>query len=102
MSTRQEQVSEAPRQRANTPHGAIPKFKKYHDWDNLPDYDRLPDWALIDKAEVALLTNMAPSVIERRVAAGEFRPPTRHGKNDLWPVGYVRDWIKGLKPEGGA
>lgn len=100
MAFRQEREREAPLQRAAIPYGAIPKFKKYHDWDNLPDYDKLPAWALIDKAEVALLTNMAPAVIVRRVAAGQFCPPVRHGKNDLWPVGYVRDWIKSLNREG--
>ena len=93
MATRQEHE--------RRPAKAVPIYKQRTDWDRLPDYTKLPPIALIDMAEVSLLTSMSPSVIKRRVAAGEFRPPVRHGKNYLWPVGYVLGWLEKLNAEAG-
>lgn len=96
MASRQEQAIEAAPKQAKSKNGAIPKFRQNIDWETLPVYDKLPDWALVDKSEVALLTSMSHSVIDRRVANGEFMQPKKHGKNLVWPVGYVRDWCKGV------
>lgn len=95
MASRQEKAIEAPHRPATTLQGAIPKFKNAN-WANLPDYDKLPSWSLIDKREVCLLTSMSASVLDKRIAVGEFRQPVRHGKNHLWQLGYVRDWIQAL------
>lgn len=58
----------------------------------MPDYDRLPDCALVGISEVSLITGMSKSVIERRVKTGDFAEPNYHGKNRVWSLGYVKSW----------
>jgi predicted DNA-binding transcriptional regulator AlpA len=65
---------------------AIPKYRE------AVDYDALPDWALIGIAEVTMLTRCGKTKIERLIESGLFAKPGKHGKDRVWPVGYVRQW----------
>ena len=101
MRNRREQGAEPARTYNSTarPVPAVPKYRSNIDWERMPDYDRLPDWTLITMAEVGMLTSMSHTSIEKKVKEGEFRAPVRHGRNRMWHLGYVREWIKGLIPE---
>ncbi|MCA1775116.1 MAG: hypothetical protein LC676_05770 [Loktanella sp.] len=108
--TRQESVTETPEKKTyNTtprPVPGVPKFRSGTDWENMPDYSRLPDFSLVGISEVAVITGMSPSVIEKRVKANEFAAPRKHGKNRIWTLGYVRKWCEqfaqSFDEEGGA
>lgn len=94
MAIRQEQEAASSQRKYSSP-GFDRKFTKFRasaDWGAMPCYDKLPDWTLVDKSEVAVLTGMAHSVIDRRVQAGEFAAPKAHGRNAVWSLGYVRRW----------
>ena len=94
MALRQEKEA-APSKRKYTSPGTGRKFSKFRgsvDWGAMPDYDKLPDWTLVDKTEVAVLTGMSHAVIDRRVKAGDFAAPKAHGRNAVWSLGYVRRW----------
>ena len=106
MALRQESAPEK-RTYKTTPRPVpgVPKFRSGADWSQMPDYSRLPDYALLGLSEVAVITGMSHSVVERRVAAGEFAAPKKHGKNRVWSLGYVRQWgdqFRQHAPEGGA
>ncbi len=73
-----------------------PKFRTGADWEKFPDYDKLPDFALIDAAEVSLITGMSPAVLKRRIEEGQFASPNYHGRNRVWSLGYVRGWCRKL------
>ena len=107
MALRQEPAPEETGKKYNTsprPIPGVPKFRSGADWEKMPDYDRLPNWALLNMSEVAVLTGMAHSAIERRIREGSFAPPNKHGKNRVWSLGYVRGWCEQFgqhAPEGG-
>jgi predicted DNA-binding transcriptional regulator AlpA len=87
------------------PIPGVPKFRSGANWSKMPDYDRLPDWALLNMSEVAVLTGMAHSAIERRIREGSLAPPSKHGKNRVYSLGYIRQWCEKFGqhvPEGGA
>jgi predicted DNA-binding transcriptional regulator AlpA len=98
MALRQESAPEETGKRTYNKTGrdvvGVPKFRSGADWEKMPDYERLPHWALVNMSEVAVLTGMAHSAIERRIREGSFAPPNKHGKNRVWSLGYVRQWCE--------
>lgn len=93
--TRQEtEEVKAPATRAPRDVPGVPKYRSGNDWSKVPDYSKLPAYSLIGTPEVSLITGMSDSVISKRVAAGEFPAPSRHGKNRVWPLGRVRAWCE--------
>jgi predicted DNA-binding transcriptional regulator AlpA len=96
MATRQESASETRKKYNKSPRPVpgVPKFRSGANWSKMPDYSRLPDYALLGMSEVAVITGMSHSVIERRVRDGDFAAPKYHGKSRIWSLGYVRQWCE--------
>lgn len=94
-TTRQETE---PKRSKNNPT-ALKSRRAVGDWSTVPDYDKLPDWALLGVAEVGVVTGMSRTALDQRVESGSFPKPSYHGKNRVWSLGQVRAWCLSVAGE---
>jgi predicted DNA-binding transcriptional regulator AlpA len=97
MSARQEAE---PKRKYTSPgkDRITPEFRARKNWDKVPDYTKLPDFALVDASEVSLITGMSLSTLNKRVEDRTFPAPSRHGRNRIWQLGTVRHYCKKFGP----
>ena len=87
-----------PKRSKNNP-AALKSRRAVGDWATVPNYDKLPDWALLGVSEVGVVTGMSRTALDARVAEGSFPKPSKHGKNRVWSLGQVRAWCLSVTGE---
>lgn len=67
------------------------------DLDDLRNFDRLPDLALVNKRTVMALVSVSETTLYRWVREGHFPGPLQIGGTSRWRVGSLRECLRGLQ-----